>query len=320
ALGDPLLELRTRLAGYGFDEVEVAELVDQPAAVPEVPVDGRQLALGAELIQPGLLRDLAQRRLLGRLLALHVTLREPPVLVRVADQQEQHSVPVATEHDPARARFDARTLPRAAPALPFVAFPASSPFSHGSGARRSERHSSRRPCASCPPRSTDVPRSAGPGRDGSGRRTRSRCPPRRTAGDRAPRWRARSPAFPRGPARPRPSGRAGGFPPWPRRRVPPGPEPARTSPRPATPAPRGSYGSPAESSPPPRSTPPRRAGRWKGSHSRRSSSRTATHPRRRPRAPPRAPRSPSAPRPTPIGRCSPPRAPAPLCVGWPRRL
>src|SRR5690606_14106984 len=96
------------------------------------------LALGAKLVQPGLLRDLAQRRLFGCFLALDVPLREPPVLVRVTDQQEVDVVSDATEHDAARTRFDASALAAAAPAPASVLPPASSPSSHGSGALRSE--------------------------------------------------------------------------------------------------------------------------------------------------------------------------------------
>src|SRR5690606_11358126 len=60
AFRDPFFELRPRLARDRFDEVEVAVLVDESTAVAEVPIDRRQLALRAQLVQPGLLLDLAQ--------------------------------------------------------------------------------------------------------------------------------------------------------------------------------------------------------------------------------------------------------------------
>src|SRR5690606_19299969 len=75
-VGDAFFPLRHRVALRRFHEVEVAELVDQPTAVPEVPVDGGQLADDRELLEAGLFRDLAQRRLLRRLLTLEVALRQ----------------------------------------------------------------------------------------------------------------------------------------------------------------------------------------------------------------------------------------------------
>src|SRR5690606_32489170 len=107
AFRDAFRELRRGIAGGSLDEEEVAELVHESAAVAEEPVDRGQLRDHVQLAQAGLLLDLAQCRLGRGLAALDVTLRQPPVRVRVADQEELHAVATAPEHDTAGTRLDA---------------------------------------------------------------------------------------------------------------------------------------------------------------------------------------------------------------------
>src|SRR2546422_5434177 len=104
AVGDPLLRLRHGISLPGLEQEEVAVLVDRLAAEPEVPVDDLDRAVQHQVTEARLLRHLAAGGLSGRLTRLEMTLREAPVLVRVADEQEpHHSVRAAPEHDAAGA-------------------------------------------------------------------------------------------------------------------------------------------------------------------------------------------------------------------------
>src|SRR5919106_6080763 len=87
ALGDPLVALGHRLSAAGFEQEEVAVLVDRLAAEAEVPVDHLYGSMQHQLAQARFLRNLAARRLRGRFARLEMTFGKSPVAVRVADQQ-----------------------------------------------------------------------------------------------------------------------------------------------------------------------------------------------------------------------------------------
>src|SRR5690606_26684556 len=219
------------LALGGFEEVEVTELVDQPALVTEVPVDGRQLALDAQPAQPRLLGDLAHGGLYRRLLALHVPLRQPPVLVGIADQEEDDLVRAEPPiDDPAGARLDTRAAGRRGTAPPAPS--PSTPPSHGSRVQRSARRSSPRPCADCRRRPRGAARTGGRGPHVPGLAGPAPRRPRLSEAGRAGHRPARAPASRPAPHTPR-HGRADApsrpsRPRHGRRR----PGPAHTSPRP----------------------------------------------------------------------------------------
>src|SRR5690606_18790825 len=132
--------------------------VDQLAAVAEVPVDGRELGDGPEVGEPGLLAHLPFRRLLRRLPGLDVSLREPPVVVGVPDEEDPE-LAVAAEDDAPRAHLPAGAQRATRP--PAIAAVRRS--THGRWSRRSAPRSWPRPSGGCPPRSRGGARSGSPG-------------------------------------------------------------------------------------------------------------------------------------------------------------
>src|SRR5690606_34505637 len=263
ACGDSLIRLRGGFPTARFEEEEVTELVDELAVVPEVPVDDLELALGPQVGQPRLLRDLPQRRLLRRLAVLDMALRQTPVAVRVPDQEEVGRPALIPPVDhAARARFHPRApapRPRAARSPT-----SSTPPSHGPRARRSGPRWSRRPCAGCRPRSTGAGSGDRRGRCAAG--PRARCPARRRRGARAPRGPPRPPrpASPRAPRAPPPPTAPAPVRRPRQRRVRSRPVRGRTSQRPRVRGGRGSFSPRCGSFPPLPSSRPRRPARWTG--------------------------------------------------------
>src|SRR5687768_5858473 len=73
--------------------------LNQPASKAEAPLDGRDGSDEAELTQPGFFHHLAQRRRVGALSALEMSLGKPPVSISIADQQEPRGAAVrANDH------------------------------------------------------------------------------------------------------------------------------------------------------------------------------------------------------------------------------
>src|SRR5256712_13036486 len=65
-------------------------LVNRLAAESEIPIDDLDRAVNQQLLEAGLLRDFAPRRLGRWLVALEMPLGESPILVGVADQKKAH--------------------------------------------------------------------------------------------------------------------------------------------------------------------------------------------------------------------------------------
>src|SRR5687768_862141 len=110
ACRDAFVGLGRRLPVRRLEQEEMAVLVDVPAAKAEMPVDDADRPLHVELLQPGFLPRLAQRRLGRRFAVLEVALREAPVVVGVTDQQESRdALGGPAEDDPAGAHLEIGT-------------------------------------------------------------------------------------------------------------------------------------------------------------------------------------------------------------------
>src|SRR6267378_1670046 len=84
----------------------MAVLVNRLAAEAEIPIDHSDRSVEHELVEAGLLGNLAPRRGGGRLGGFEVPLGKSPVLVRVANQQKADlAVRPASEDHAAGARF-----------------------------------------------------------------------------------------------------------------------------------------------------------------------------------------------------------------------
>ena len=80
----------------------MAGLVDPLAAEPELPVDRLDRRAQLKVGESRLLSNLTQRRGRRRFSFLKVPLGEPPVAIRIADEQVECAVPVAAEDDASR--------------------------------------------------------------------------------------------------------------------------------------------------------------------------------------------------------------------------
>ena len=100
--GDALGRLGNRLGVRGLKQEEMAELVDEPTPEPEVPIDDPDGAVEHQVGEAGLLGGFADGSLGRTLPLLQVPLRQSPVVVAVAnDQEANHLVRPTTKHDPA---------------------------------------------------------------------------------------------------------------------------------------------------------------------------------------------------------------------------
>src|SRR5690348_942791 len=102
---NPLLALRRRGRGRALHEEEVTDLVYETAAKPKVPIYGIDRPAQRQRVQTGFFFNLAQRRRLEGFVGLDVSFGEPPIVVRVPDEQEQRSAIHDTIHDAARRRL-----------------------------------------------------------------------------------------------------------------------------------------------------------------------------------------------------------------------
>ena len=83
----------------------MAGLVNRPAAKAEPPVDRAHRVDHVELVEPGLLSYFPDRRIGKGLAGLHMTFGKSPVAMRIANQQDEHPLPVVSEHHTAGGRL-----------------------------------------------------------------------------------------------------------------------------------------------------------------------------------------------------------------------
>ena len=86
----------------------MAVLVDQLTAQPEVPVDASEGGVEGEIGKSGLLQDLAARSLRAGFAFVNVPLGEPPVAMRVQDDEKPRPRRRAANDDATRTRLDPR--------------------------------------------------------------------------------------------------------------------------------------------------------------------------------------------------------------------
>src|ERR1035437_1676874 len=106
--GDPLGTLGLGCGVGRFDQVEVADFVDQPTAKVEVPVDRLDGLAQLEPGEPRLLADLPDGGGCGMLAILEMSLGESPVPVAVPDQQVERLRAFVAKDHPARGGLVAR--------------------------------------------------------------------------------------------------------------------------------------------------------------------------------------------------------------------
>src|SRR6185503_5372523 len=79
---------RHRFSAAGFEQEEVAELVDRLAAESKIPIDHLDGSVEHQFLESGFFGHLAAGGLRGRLARLEMPLGKSPVLVRVAYKKE----------------------------------------------------------------------------------------------------------------------------------------------------------------------------------------------------------------------------------------